>query len=106
MVNLVEVEEADDQVVGISAGTNAAIKGNEHLIEATHIPQNMVLYLLLCAGTVFIAGATFNRSRKVKSRSKKFTSSLEKPKIGSEDKKFSQDKPYMRNVPFRIVADF
>lgn len=92
----------DDQAVGISADTDAAIRGNEQLLEATHIPQNIVLYLLLCAGTVFIAGATFNWSRKVKSRSKKFTSSVEKPKIGSEDKKISPDKPSMRNVPVEM----
>jgi len=92
----------DDQAVGISADTDAAVRGNEQLLEATHIPQNMVLYLLLCAGTVFIAGATFNWSRKVKSRSKKVTSSVEKPKIGSEDKKISPDKPSMRNVPVEM----
>ncbi|AES92635.1 hypothetical protein MtrunA17_Chr4g0074901 [Medicago truncatula] len=92
----------DGQAVGISAGTDAAIRGNEQLLEATHSPHNMVLYLLLCAGTVFIAGATFNWSRKVKSRSKKITSCVEKPKIESEDKKISPDKPSMRNVPVEM----
>jgi len=71
VVDLVEKDEADDQEVGISTGTDAAIKGNEQLLEATHIPQNMVLYWLLCAGKIFIAGANFSRSRKVKSRRKK-----------------------------------
>ncbi|GAU18391.1 hypothetical protein TSUD_202800 [Trifolium subterraneum] len=92
----------DDKALGKSASTDAAIRGNEQSLEATHIPSNMVLYLLLCAGTIFIAGATFNWSRKVKSRSKKITSSVKKPEIESENKQVPLDKPSLRNAPVEM----
>ncbi|CAL5199526.1 unnamed protein product [Lathyrus oleraceus] len=83
----------DDKEVGESASTDAAaIRRNEQLLEASHIPQNMVLYLLLCAGTIIIAGATFNWSRKVKNISRK-------PNIESEINQITPDKPSGRNAP-------
>lgn len=75
----------DNKAEGKSASIDAAIRGNEQQSEAIHIPPRMVLYLLLCAGTVFIAGAAFNWSRKVKSRSNKINSSVEKPRTGGEE---------------------
>jgi hypothetical protein len=91
-----------DNALGKSESADAAIKGNEQSLEAAHIPPNMVLYLLLCAGTIFIAGATFNWSRKVKSSSKKITSSVKKPEIESENKQVPLDKPSLRNAPVEM----
>jgi hypothetical protein len=91
-----------DNALGKSESADAAIKGNEQSLEAAHIPPNMVLYLLLCAGTIFIAGATFNWSRKVKSRSKTITSSVKKPEIESENKQVPLDKPSLRNAPVEM----
>jgi hypothetical protein len=91
-----------DNALGKSESADAAIKGNEQSLEAAHIPPNMVLYLLLCAGTIFIAGATFNWSRKVKSRSKTITSSVKKPEIESVNKQVPLDKPSLRNAPVEM----
>ncbi|CAK8564381.1 unnamed protein product [Lathyrus sativus] len=85
----------DDKEVGESASTDAAIRRNEQLLEASQIPQNMLLYLLLCAGTIIIAGATFNWSRKVKSVSRK-------PNIESEIDQITPDKPSGRSAPVEI----
>ncbi|CAJ2649504.1 hypothetical protein L195_g017938 [Trifolium pratense] len=92
----------DDKALGKSASMDATIRGNEQSLEATHIPPNMVLYLLLCAGTIFIAGATFNWSRKVNGRSKKITNSVKKPEIESENKQVPLDKPSLRNAPVEM----
>ncbi|CAJ1941346.1 unnamed protein product [Sphenostylis stenocarpa] len=54
----------DDVAEEKSATIDAAIKGDEVQLEAAHIPSHVVLYLLLGAGTVLIAGAGFNWSRK------------------------------------------
>ncbi|RDX81388.1 hypothetical protein CR513_37939, partial [Mucuna pruriens] len=67
---------SDDEAEKKSASIDAAVKGNEEQLEAIDIPANVVLYLLLCAGSVVIAGATFSWSRKGKSKSK---SSKEQP---------------------------
>ncbi|KAL5066297.1 hypothetical protein RYX36_028034 [Vicia faba] len=88
--------QTDDKEVGESASSDAAISRNEELLEASQIPQNTVLYLLLCAGTIVIAGATLNWSRKVKSRSNE-------PKIESENNQISPDrKPSLRNAPVEM----
>ncbi|TKY54012.1 hypothetical protein E2542_SST18418 [Spatholobus suberectus] len=78
-----------------SVSIDAVIKGNEDRLEAIDIPPHVVLYLLLCAGTVLIAGATFNWSRKGKSKSK---SSMEQPlelhneSLPSKNKQISPEK--------------
>ncbi|XP_058753861.1 uncharacterized protein LOC131636762 [Vicia villosa] len=84
--------QTENKEVGDSASTDAAaIRRNEQILEASQIPQNMGLYLLLCAGTVIIAGATFNWSRKVKNSSK--------PKIESDNNQISPGKPSLRSAP-------
>ncbi|XP_057419677.1 uncharacterized protein LOC130713874 [Lotus japonicus] len=73
---------------------------------AIEIPQGMVLYMLLCGGTVLIAGAAFNWSRKGKSRSQKVTScSKEQPMLVKEahtNKQISPEKPSLRNGPIEM----
>ncbi|KAJ1427191.1 hypothetical protein SESBI_09852 [Sesbania bispinosa] len=105
-----EVDEirtaVDDEVEGKSGSLDAAVKGNEQRLEAMDIPPVMVLYVLLCAGTVVIAGAAFNWSRKGrgKSRSEKITSSEGKELHTNRDKpsQISPDKPSLRNGPIEM----
>ncbi|KAG5101219.1 hypothetical protein JHK84_046188 [Glycine max] len=66
----------DDVAEEKSESIDAAIKGNEGRLGAIDIPPHVVLCLLLGAGTVLIAGAAFNWSRKKGSKS---ISSVEKP---------------------------
>jgi len=78
-----------------SASIDAAIKGNEGLLEDIH--SHVVLYLLLCAGTVLIAGAGINWSRKGKSKNK---SSMMQPlelhnvSFPSKNEQISAEKSY------------
>jgi len=59
-----------------STSIDAAIKGDEGQLEAIQVHSHVVLYLLLGAGTVIIAGAGINWSRKGKSKS---SSSMKQP---------------------------
>ncbi|KAK7348457.1 hypothetical protein VNO80_23015 [Phaseolus coccineus] len=62
-----DVATVNDVAEQNSASIDADIKGNEGQLEAIAVHSHVVLYLLLCAGTVLIAGAGINRSRKGKS---------------------------------------
>ncbi|ESW25943.1 hypothetical protein PHAVU_003G078900 [Phaseolus vulgaris] len=65
-----DVATVNDVAEEKSASIDAAIKGNEGQLEAIAVHSHVVLYLLLCAGTVLIAGAGINWSRKGKSKNK------------------------------------
>ncbi|KHN35739.1 hypothetical protein glysoja_039525 [Glycine soja] len=65
----------DDVAKEKSVSIDAAIKGNEGRLGAIDIPPHVMLCLLLGAGTVLIAAAAFNLSRK----GSKSMSSMEKP---------------------------
>ncbi|OIV95832.1 hypothetical protein TanjilG_06808 [Lupinus angustifolius] len=102
--NDVELTEAED----VSASIDAAIEDNEQMLEATDLSSHLVLYLLLCGGTILIAGAAFRWSRT------NITSSMEQPTFAKaaafcanslatpvEDQSYL-DKPSHRNGPTEI----
>ncbi|KAK7264473.1 hypothetical protein RJT34_32082 [Clitoria ternatea] len=106
----------DSEVAKIDTATNndeesgsidAAIRGNEQRLDAIEIPPHMLLYLLLCAGTILIAGAMFNWSRKgTSSKNNTITGSVEQPVLhnnsfpSSQNKQISPDKPIRKmDVP-------
>ncbi|XP_020224922.1 uncharacterized protein LOC109806821 [Cajanus cajan] len=101
-VNEQNVESLDSDVAAVnddaqenSVSIDAAIKGNEERLKGMDIPLHGVLYLVLCVGTVLIAGAAFNWPRKGKSKSK---GSIEQPlelqndSLPSKNKKISPEK--------------
>ncbi|KAE9594681.1 hypothetical protein Lal_00037478 [Lupinus albus] len=98
---------------GVSASIDAAIEDNEQRLEATKLSSHLVLYLLLCGGTILIAGAAFKWSRKgISGRTNVTTSSMEQPSIANvaafcanslaTPNQSYLDKPSHRNGPTEI----
>ncbi|KAK7363746.1 hypothetical protein VNO77_05900 [Canavalia gladiata] len=109
-----EVAEIDtamdvDYAEETSASIDAAIRGNEQGLEAADVLPHIVLYLLLCAVTVLIAGAVFNWSRTSRSRSKR-KSSVEQSVFDKDNnsspsqkkEQVSPDEASLRNGPIEM----
>ncbi|KAK7245861.1 hypothetical protein RIF29_40714 [Crotalaria pallida] len=98
---------------GESTSIDAAIEDNngQRIETVDHSPQ-MVLYLLLSAGTILIAGAAFKWSRKGISRRTRVASTVEPPVYDAKafhaslptpkEDHTSLDKPSLRNGPTEI----
>ncbi|KAF1895302.1 hypothetical protein Lal_00043948 [Lupinus albus] len=103
----IELTEAE----GESASIDATLEDNEQRLETTDFLSHLMLYLLLCGGTV--AGLVFKWSRKVISKKTKVTSSINKPVFAKAafyskslptPKEYQSflDKPSLRNEPTEI----
>ena len=105
-MNLIEAD-------GESISMDAAAEDNQQRLKTIDLQPRMLLYLLLSGGTVLIAGAAFNWSRKCKSRSTRVTSSVEQPFFAKafranslltpkQEQSYLEKQPSLRNGPIEI----